>query len=62
VRSGGPQFPVVPTYEYQCDKCGKRFTVVRSINAAAAPPCPACKAKEARQLTTAFYAKTIKKS
>ncbi len=52
----------MPTYDYQCDKCGKQFTVVRSISATGTPPCPACKAKETRQLTSAFYAKTIKKS
>ena len=52
----------MPTYEYQCDKCGKRFDVMRPIGASGKPACPACRSKDTRQLPTAFYAKTIKKS
>jgi putative FmdB family regulatory protein len=57
-----PQFPAVPTYEFQCDKCGRRFTVIRPIGAARAPACPKCRSKDTHQMPTAFYAKTIKKS
>ena len=52
----------MPTYQFQCDKCGKTFTLVRPMSAHGAVACPQCKAKETRQLTSAFYAKTIKKS
>ena len=52
----------MPTYEFQCDKCGKRFTVLRPIGSARAPACPKCRSKDTHQMPTAFYAKTIKKS
>jgi putative FmdB family regulatory protein len=54
----------MPTYEYRCDKCGKRFTVVHPISAhtGRAPACPSCKSRSTRQLLSAFYAKTVKKS
>jgi len=52
----------VPTYEFQCDKCGEQFTVVRPISSTGAPACPKCKSRETRQLPSAFYAKTIRKS
>jgi putative FmdB family regulatory protein len=54
----------VPTYEYECEKCRRRFSVVHHISAhtGRAPACPKCKSKSTRQLPSAFYAKTIKKS
>ncbi len=54
----------MPTYEYQCQQCGKRFTVVEAISAhgARAPACPKCRSKRTRQLLSTFYAKTVKKS
>lgn len=54
----------VPTYEYVCDKCGKRFTVVQAmtVHTGRAPACPKCKSRGTRQVLSAFYAKTIKKS
>jgi len=54
----------MPTYEYQCGKCRARFSVVQPISAHTArrPACPKCRSHETRQLMSAFYAKTIKKS
>jgi putative FmdB family regulatory protein len=54
----------MPTYEYQCDKCGKRFAVIERISehTARAPACPKCRSRSTRQLPAAFYAKTVKKS
>jgi putative FmdB family regulatory protein len=54
----------VPTYEYQCDKCRHRFAVIEPISAHKdrAPACPKCKAKATRQLSSAFFAKTVRKS
>ena len=54
----------MPTYEYQCEKCRKRFTVVQAMSARAAraPACPKCKSRATRQLLSAFYAKTVRKS
>jgi putative FmdB family regulatory protein len=54
----------VPTYEYQCEKCRKRFTIVEHISAHTrrSPTCPKCRSRATRQLLTPFYAKTVKKS
>ena len=54
----------MPTYEYWCEKCRKRFSVVQLMSAHTSrrPACPKCKSRETRQLLSAFYAKTIKKS
>jgi putative FmdB family regulatory protein len=54
----------MPSYEYQCQRCRKRFTVVQRISqhTGRSPACPKCRSKATRQLLTAFYAKTVKKS
>ncbi len=54
----------MPTYDYVCEKCGKGFTVVEPMSAHGrrAPACPTCKSRDTRQVPSAFYAKTIKKS
>ena len=54
----------MPSYEYQCQKCRKRFTVTRHISEhrGTSPACPKCRSKSTRQLMSAFYAKTVKKS
>ena len=54
----------MPSYEYQCGKCRKRFTVVQRISehSGRAPDCPKCKSRSTRQLLTSFFAKTGKKS
>ncbi len=54
----------MPTYDYQWEKCGKRFVVVQRISEhdGRAPACPKCKSRSTRQLPSTFYAKTVKKS
>jgi putative FmdB family regulatory protein len=54
----------MPTYEYACSKCRKRFTVVELMrqHSGRAPACPKCKSRSTRQVLSAFFAKTIKKS
>ena len=54
----------MPSYEYRCGKCGKRFEVVQRISAhtGRSPACPKCKSRRTRQLLTSFFAKTGKKS
>ena len=54
----------MPTYDYQCEKCGKRFTVVQRISehTGRSPACPKCKSRSTRQRPAAFFAKTAKKS
>jgi putative FmdB family regulatory protein len=54
----------VPSYDYQCDSCRKRFTVVEAMSAHTSrrPACPRCRSRKTRQLMSGFYAKTVKKS
>ncbi len=35
----------MPTYEYECDKCGHRFDVFQSITEKPLCQCPKCKGK-----------------
>lgn len=41
----------MPTYEYECRKCGHRFERFQSITAAPLKTCPKCKGKVARLLS-----------
>jgi putative FmdB family regulatory protein len=54
----------MPTYEYVCGKCRKRFSVIKSISEhdRRQPMCPKCKSRKVTQIFTPFYAKTVKKS
>ncbi len=54
----------MPIYEYRCEKCRKRFSLVQPISAHTSrlPACPKCKSRATRQVLSAFYAKTVKKS
>ena len=42
----------MPTYVYECRKCGHQFEKFQSITAEPAKTCPKCKGKVARMLTT----------
>jgi putative FmdB family regulatory protein len=53
---------MMPTYQFECEKCGKRFDVTRAIDARGKPSCPTCASRAVRQIFGAFYPKTIKKS
>lgn len=52
----------MPTYQYECEKCGTHFDLQHPIAVKAKPACPKCGAKAVHQVLGAFYAKTIKKS
>jgi len=54
----------MPSYEYECQECHKRFTVLVSIaeHEGKRPACPRCRSKKVMQVLTPFYAKTVKKS
>jgi len=54
----------MPTYEYRCANCGKRFSVVESISKheASRRKCPKCKSVKVSQVLSQFFAKTGKKS
>ncbi len=54
----------MPTYSYQCDKCGKQFTRVEPIasHGRRKIACPKCASTRVRQVLRPFFAKTSKKS
>ncbi len=55
----------MPTYDYACRKCGKKFSATHSITEHGRKPisCPRCGAlKEVETRITPFLAKTSKKS
>jgi len=54
----------MPTYEYRCEKCRKRFSLVESIarHGKKRPTCPKCKSVKVVQVFSSFFAKTSKKS
>ena len=54
----------MPTYDFQCDKCGKKFSQIMTISEyeKAKLVCPHCKSKKISQRITGFTAITSKKS
>ena len=54
----------MPTYEYRCENCGKRFSRIESISehGRKRPACPKCKSRRVAQVLAPFFAKTKKKS
>jgi putative FmdB family regulatory protein len=52
-------------YEFQCEKCHKRFTVQQSFkehDGEPRPKCPICGRRQVRQLISDIHLKTGKKS
>ena len=43
----------MPTYEYECQKCGHTFELSQSIKAAPVKKCPKCKKDSAKRLISA---------
>jgi putative FmdB family regulatory protein len=54
----------MPTYEYRCPKCSKKFNLILSIgeHGAGKAKCPKCGGKKLVQIISAFQVKTSKKS
>ncbi|HPL63103.1 MAG: zinc ribbon domain-containing protein [Syntrophales bacterium] len=54
----------MPTYDYRCESCKKKFTVVQSISQheKSRTACPRCKSRDVKQLITPFLVKTSRKS
>ena len=54
----------MPSYDYRCSKCKKKFTAIISIgeHEAGKVKCPKCGEKKVEQLITAFLVKTSRKS
>jgi putative FmdB family regulatory protein len=42
----------MPTYEYECEKCGHRFEVFQSMSDAPKKRCPKCRGKVRRLIGT----------
>ncbi len=54
----------MPTYEYECKKCGKKFAVVMRISEheKKKAKCTKCDSKQVVQRVQSFFATTSKKS
>jgi putative FmdB family regulatory protein len=54
----------MPTYEYRCAKCSRKFQVVMSVadHDRRRPKCPKCSSARVTQLISAFYTQTTRKS
>jgi len=55
----------MPTYEFECSKCGKKFTrerTFRDFDRGKPVKCPKCSSTKVQQLLSAGFAKTAKKS
>ena len=54
----------MPIYEFQCQKCGKEFSLVLPVKEYEQKgfACPACQTKEVEQLVTATNVITSRKS
>jgi putative FmdB family regulatory protein len=54
----------MPTYEYECRGCNKKFSVILSISEheKTKVSCPKCKGKRVKQSLSTFTTKTSRKS
>lgn len=43
----------MPTYEYECQKCGHRYELFQNITAAPIKKCPKCQEEAAKRLISA---------
>ena len=54
----------MPTYEFECNKCGHKFNMLESISEHGKhkEKCPKCDAQDVKALVSAVNVKTSKKS
>ena len=54
----------MPTYDYSCRKCGKKFSLIMRISEHEKKKvrCPKCEAHQVVQTVQAFFATTSKKT
>ncbi|MEK7667787.1 MAG: zinc ribbon domain-containing protein [Gemmatimonadota bacterium] len=54
----------MPSYDYRCEKCRRRFAVVQRISehTGRSPACPKCKSRRTLRVLAPFFAKTGRKS
>ncbi|TDA68701.1 MAG: zinc ribbon domain-containing protein [Clostridia bacterium] len=45
----------MPTYDFKCNQCGHRFSLVTSISGRKNAVCPECASREVTQLLTGFF-------
>jgi len=61
---GGPQEGNMPSYDYKCSKCARKFTVIMSISEQGIRKvrCPKCKSLKVSRQYSGFFCKTSRKS
>lgn len=54
----------MPTYEFECQECEHKFSLIRSISEHEKEKvaCPECKKENVKQVISAFMVKTARKS
>lgn len=54
----------MPTYEYECDDCKNKFTLIQRISehGKTKTTCPKCKSAKVKQSISVFTTKTSRKS
>ena len=54
----------MPSYEFQCQKCGKKFSLMLTVKEREEGKykCPKCKSRKNKPVFGNFYPKTSKKS
>ncbi len=54
----------MPTYDFKCQKCSKKFTLTMGIKERerTRPKCPKCRAGKPEPVFSTFFAKTSRKS
>jgi len=54
----------MPTYDYRCLACHRKFQIVQTISEheKAKPKCPKCKSAKVERVLTGSFVKTSKKS
>lgn len=45
----------MPTYDFRCNQCGHRFSLLTSISGRKDAHCPECSSPEVTQLLTGFF-------
>jgi len=54
----------MPTYEYECQNCRKKFSITSSISehSRTKASCPKCKSRKVKRVISTFITKTSRKS
>ncbi len=54
----------MPNYEFRCEDCKKKYTLMMSVKERekGKPKCPKCGSKKSQPIIGSFFAKTSRKS